>query len=242
MKSITINTIVTFNLVLLLIGSVVMAQSPSNGNLYTGCLNPGGQIKDVVIGAAPLKPCGGNEVQISWNETGPVGPPGAPGEPGPAGPQGIQGLQGEPGVAGPPGPGGPQGEAGIQGPQGPTGPQGEAGLPGEPGLAGPPGPAGPQGEAGPAGVSGYERVIASYATGVTSPQGLGPQASYDCPTGKRLLSVSYEILSSAFGPPSFAPYALRPIDDDTAKVRFMNVGSTSSSVMIEITLVCATSS
>ncbi|MEZ4659660.1 MAG: hypothetical protein R2911_19055 [Caldilineaceae bacterium] len=79
----------------------------------------------------------------------------------------------------------------------------------------------------------------SYGSGITGGNGgLGPRRLHDCPAGKKVLDVSYEILSSV-GPPTFVPYALRPIDDDTVVVRFMNVGTTSSSISVEVTLICA---
>ncbi|MEZ4727538.1 MAG: hypothetical protein R3E79_10440 [Caldilineaceae bacterium] len=221
----------------------------------------------MAIGAAPSSPCSGNEIQISWAQSGASGPQGTQGEPGPAGPQGepgpigpqgpvgpqgvpgLAGPQGEPGPVGPQGPVGlqgvpglvgPQGEAGSIGPQGLAGPQGAVGPQGEPGAAGPQGAVGPQGVPGVPGISAYERVVVNYSSGVTGGNGgLGPRHLHNCPAGKKLLDISYEILSSTFGPPTFVPYALRPSDDDTAVVRFMNVGAASSSITMEVTLICA---
>jgi len=75
--------------VVLLVGGVLagVAIGQIDGDQYTGCLNSGGQIKNVAIGDEPLMPCKSNEAQISWNETGP---------PGADGPQGIQGEPGPP--------------------------------------------------------------------------------------------------------------------------------------------------
>ena len=206
---------------------VALAQSGS-GNIYTGYLNNGGNLKNVAIGAAPSSPCSSNEIQISWAESGPAGPQGPQGEPGPVGPQGPAGPQGVPGLAG------PQGEPGPIGPQGPAGSQGAVGPQGDPGAVG------PQGVPGVPGISAYERVVVTYSSGVTGGNGgLGPRQLHNCPAGKKLLDISYEILSSTFGPPTFVPYALRPTDDDTAVVRFMNVGAASSSITLEVTLICA---
>jgi hypothetical protein len=122
------------------------------GDQYTGCLNKGGQIKNVAVGDQPLKPCRSNETEISWNETGPQGLSaygvalgegytgteadwlaslvGVQGEPGP---KGDTGDQGPAGPAGPPGELGPQGESGQDGAQGPPGEKGDTGEPGPPG-------------------------------------------------------------------------------------------------------------
>ena len=64
------------------------------GDVYSGCLNPGGAITDVAIGDEPLKPCTGNKIPVSWNQTGPEGPGGPQG---PAGEVGPSGPPGEPG-------------------------------------------------------------------------------------------------------------------------------------------------
>lgn len=99
---------------------------------------------------------------------------------------------------------------------------------------------GPQGEPGLAGISGYEQVVFAYATGVANGNGgLGPIGGGNCPPGKKVLSISYEIKGSSFGPPTFVPYTLRPFDDNTVTVRFMNIGSATSSGSMEITLICA---
>jgi hypothetical protein len=63
---------------LALIGSSVMAQS-TEGNVYTGCLTPGGVIESIAIDSSPQKPCGHVATQISWNEIGAEGLQGPPG-------------------------------------------------------------------------------------------------------------------------------------------------------------------
>ena len=86
-------------------GGVTFARTNLD-NVYTGCLNNGGEIKRVAIGSAPLGNCSPNEQQITWNESGPAGP---------TGPTGPQGLPGPPGSTGPTGPTGPQGTPGTPG-------------------------------------------------------------------------------------------------------------------------------
>lgn len=72
-------------LAIIIVSGVVLSQSANNGNIYTGCLQVkgvGGNLKNIAIGLEPTQPCQNNEVQASWNETGPQGPPGPPGLPG----------------------------------------------------------------------------------------------------------------------------------------------------------------
>ena len=99
--------------VLLVAGGIAVAGGP--GAVYTGCLTNGGELIKVAIDTEPAGGCSGQQVEVSWNETGPPGPVGPQGDPGPIG------AQGDPGPAGPPG---PQGDPGPAGPQGVPGPSG----------------------------------------------------------------------------------------------------------------------
>ena len=180
---------------ILFVGGIVLAQSTvTTSNIYTGCLHAGGvsgKIANVAIGPNPTVPCLNNEIQISWNETGPAetqrrspAPLVLPAhKPQPEykeilvlpshkykpqhkynlGPQGPAGAQGDPGPAG------PQGPAGAQGDPGPVGPQGPAGVQGDPGPVGPQGPAGVQGDPGPVGPQGPAGVQGD--PGPVGPQG-----------------------------------------------------------------------
>lgn len=85
----------------LVTAAILGGLTDANGEtIFTGCLNAGGEIKRVAIGTSPKGNCSPNEVQVSWNASGPAGPPGPAGSAGPAGPPGA------PGPAGPPGPAG----------------------------------------------------------------------------------------------------------------------------------------
>jgi MFS family permease len=70
------------------------ASSSASGNTYTGCLNPGGNVLHVAVGPLPGHPCSSNQLQISWNQAGPMGPQGPQGPAGPAGPVGPAGPAG----------------------------------------------------------------------------------------------------------------------------------------------------
>lgn len=176
----------------LVLFSCCVALQAQTGQVYTGCLNKGGDIINVAIGTTPLKPCSSTETQITWNATGPQGPqgpeglqglPGPLGLPGPEGPMGLTGPMGPMGPMGLTGPAGPQGEAGIQGPQGltgpmgPVGPKGDTGMQGPQGLTGPAGFTGPKGDTGAQGPQGLTGPLGQ--PGATGPQGLpgvqGPQ-------------------------------------------------------------------
>jgi hypothetical protein len=71
-------TVFVVVIALLAFGGKVVA-AIDNGNIYTGCLNPGGNILKVAIGDEPAKPCVDDQLQISWSAEGPQGPPGAHG-------------------------------------------------------------------------------------------------------------------------------------------------------------------
>ncbi len=177
-------------------GRVVQAQS----NTYTGCLNSNGgsgNLSNVAIGNAPSKPCTQNEVQISWNKTGPVGATGPQGNPGPTGPAGAagpQGLQGEkgdtgatgaPGAAGPQGPQGEKGDTGATGAPGAAGPQGLQGEKGDTGATGAPGAAGPQGLQGEKGDTGATGPGLSPTSFYVVPGTAGSTSTANCSSGDR---------------------------------------------------------
>lgn len=145
--------------VVMLFGALLGAASAQDADVtYTGCLTNGGSLTNVAIGEDPAKPCAGNQIEISWNMSGPEGPIGPQGEPGPQGEKGDQGDPGADGIDGQDGLSayevaeaqgfsgtidewlaslvGPQGEQGLPGEEGPPGPQGEQGEPGLPGADG----------------------------------------------------------------------------------------------------------
>ena len=74
----------------LLAGGLALAQG--QGDTYSGCINPNGNLVNVAVGAEPDAPCNKNATRITWNETGPRGPKGARGEPGPRGRRGAPGF------------------------------------------------------------------------------------------------------------------------------------------------------
>ena len=89
--------------------------------------------------------------------------------------QDIVGIKGDPGPTGEKGEPGEKGETGAQGVQGPQGPQGVQGAKGD------------KGDQGVAGMSGYEVV---WGATVSIPNdGTNHNATIQCPSGKRLLSV-----------------------------------------------------
>lgn len=63
----------------LVTGGVVMAQGGSGTDSFTGCLTNGGSLTKVAVGDEPAKPCKGNQLQVTWSQTGPPGAPGADG-------------------------------------------------------------------------------------------------------------------------------------------------------------------
>lgn len=65
-------------------GGVVYANA--QGEMFTGCLTPGGDLKNVALGDGPAGECKGNSFEVSWNVQGPTGPQG------PAGPEGPPGT------------------------------------------------------------------------------------------------------------------------------------------------------
>lgn len=78
--------------VVVFFGGVVYAYA--RGEVFTGCLTPGGDLKNVQLGTEPTSPCKGSSVQVSWNVQGPIGPQGPQGPEGPEGPDGPEGPQG----------------------------------------------------------------------------------------------------------------------------------------------------
>ena len=163
-------------------GVTVTALANPSGVLYTGCLQTkDGTLVSVAEGTSPLKPCGNNFVQISWNKEGPQGLPGPQGATGPKGDTGTTGAIGPKGDTGTTGATGPQGLTGLtgvtgsQGPQGPQGPQGDTGAPG------------PQGPAGASGLSGYE--IVHHSSNI--PPDTNWTVNAPCPNGKRILGGGY---------------------------------------------------
>ena len=118
-----------------LLGVIAYASIPDEDGVIHVCYRTSNGALRVINSA--VDSCNGNELPLSFNQSGPegpAGPAGPQGVPGPVGPQGIpgpigpQGLQGLIGPQGPQGPEGPQGPQGIEGPEGPQGPQGESGL------------------------------------------------------------------------------------------------------------------
>lgn len=142
---------------------VVMLGLASTGNAQTVtlCIN---MKKGTIVSIGG--PCGGGQVNLTFDQngvqgpagpTGPQGPaglPGATGAPGGIGPQGAQGAPGQAGDIGP---------VGILGPVGPTGPPGLAGF--DAGPTGPSGATGPQGATGPVGPTGPNAFNTSILTG-----------------------------------------------------------------------------
>ena len=63
------------------VGGVAYAQQEAD--TFTGCLTPGGDVKNVALGSAPTKECTGQSVQVSWNIEGVTGETGPQGEQGP---------------------------------------------------------------------------------------------------------------------------------------------------------------
>lgn len=146
----------------LALGAGLTASALANqaGVLYTGCLQTkDGTLVSVAEGTSPLKPCGNNFVQISWNKEGPQGL---------LGPQGAIGPKGDTGATGLAGPQGPTGPTGATGPQGPQGPQGDTGA------------------TGATGVSGYE-VVERAVTVPAILQGTYGTLDVSCPAGKKAL-------------------------------------------------------
>ena len=68
----------------------------AHAQTVTGCLSSKGALKNVAIGGAPSKACGGTETQVTLGAAGPRGADG------PLGPAGTPGAAGAPGVPGAP--------------------------------------------------------------------------------------------------------------------------------------------
>jgi hypothetical protein len=125
------------------------ASIPAADGTYTGCLFKALGTVRLIDTAISSQRCVAGEVQIKWNQKGPMGLPGV------AGPQGTQGLQG---VAGSPGRDGAPGAQGIQGIKGDTGAQGVPGAKGDAGATG------AQGVQGQAGVDGKSITASEFGT------------------------------------------------------------------------------
>jgi len=121
--------------ILLVGGSVALAQIPNNGVISACYQKSGGALR--VIDSS-VTTCKSGETSLEWSQQGTVGPTG------PAGPAGA---------TGPAGPSGPQGATGAQGPTGAAGPTGATGA------------TGAQGATGPSGMTGYEVVTATAQSG-----------------------------------------------------------------------------
>lgn len=185
----------------LVVSGAALASIPSSTGLITGCYaTKDGALR--LIDTAAGQSCVNKELQITWNQTGPVGAQGPQGAPGPQGPQGPVGAQGMPGPQGDPGPQGPVGRpgpTGVPGQPGPQGPQGEPGPQGPQGpmgLQGTPGAEGPQGPQGAPGLSGYEIVTVDSAFDSSATKLL----SADCPAGKVVLGGGAYIFPSLADP------------------------------------------
>lgn len=145
MKRRKLATILTATVGALAITAGVAASVPDTDGVIRACYKKGGLLQERgALRVTDTGRCRSNEVELSWNQVGPIGPVGPPGPQGPQGPPGAQG---------------PQGETGDQGPQGPQG------------VPGPTGPTGETGPPGPAGISGYEIVRKSGAGRVDCPAG-----------------------------------------------------------------------
>ena len=83
-------------LTIVVVGAGTWAFAQSSSQVYTGCLKENGKVEYVAVGTEPLKECKKDELQISWNNTGPQGPIGPVG---PEGPEGSEGPAGPPGEA-----------------------------------------------------------------------------------------------------------------------------------------------
>jgi hypothetical protein len=57
----------------------VVVSATAQEETFTGCLAPGGNLRSVAIGDAPMTECQGSSVEVSWNVQGPAGPTGPAG-------------------------------------------------------------------------------------------------------------------------------------------------------------------
>ena len=65
--------VIAATLVLLILFGAVAVYSANGGKVYTGCLNAGGQISNVVEDAPSDHTCPTGQRQITWNEKGEKG-------------------------------------------------------------------------------------------------------------------------------------------------------------------------
>lgn len=68
MKKRTVFLVVAILLAILVVAGMGLAKGEKEEK-YTGCLNSGGEIKNVAVGDRPLKPCSTNETEISWDKS-----------------------------------------------------------------------------------------------------------------------------------------------------------------------------
>lgn len=158
-------------------GSVILAQDQQAPTYYACLKEQQGTLYNIVVSPDQQRSCSKGDIQVSWNQEGPIGP---------IGPQGVQGVQGEQGPQGEPG------ETGAQGPAGPQGEQGPKGETGDPGLQGPAGPAGPQGPAGPRGSAGFSNVKVVSVTNDKTLIDFFTTVDANCPAGKVATGGGFE--------------------------------------------------
>jgi hypothetical protein len=143
--------------ILMVSGSVAVAQTVDDGNVFHACEKDGKVIADTTRLHPDEPKCAGTGMTVvTWNEKGVQGDQGD---------QGIQGLKGDTGDLGPQGPEGPEGPQGIQGENGDTGEQGIQGLIGLTGSEGPIGPEGPAGGDGTQWFQGSTPAQGTFAEG-----------------------------------------------------------------------------
>ena len=88
-----------------LLGVIAYASIPDEDGVIHVCYRTSNGALRVIDSA--VESCNGNELPLTFNQTGPQGPTG------PEGPQGVPGPLGPQGIPGPIGPQGPQGESGL---------------------------------------------------------------------------------------------------------------------------------
>lgn len=104
-------------------GGVAYAAVPDSGGVIRACYKIGGLLQEKgALRVSDDGRCRSNEVELSWNQVGPVGPVGPSGATGPSGPAGPSGAPGVDGADGQNGVDGRDGAVGPRGPQGDPGP------------------------------------------------------------------------------------------------------------------------